>query len=160
MKIEYIINIKSVLNELKPLEPTDLSFENFHNHFSFSTFLDGFGDSKILFWDNENKENSLLIKGSVLSFCYQSYAAWKDLKNKKSEKVRCWGNEQGDFSIEYYLDNKKIYCKTHNYTYVYLQKSFHKSLKDLVDELINELPFYYPKIEKSIYFGKFKDDLL
>lgn len=159
MEIEYIINIKSVLTELKSLEIADLRFEDFHNQFSFSNFLDGFGDSKILLWDNENKENSLLIKGSILSFCYQSYVAWKDLKSKKSEKVWCWGNEQGDFSIGYYLDNEKIYCKTHNHTYIYLQKSFHKSLKNLIDKLINELPFYYPEIEKSIYFGKFKDDL-
>lgn len=159
MKIEYIINVESVLNELKSLESTDLSFGDFHNHFSFSDFLDGFGDSKILFWDAENKENSLLIKGSILSFCYQSYFAWKNLKAKNSEKVRCCGNEQGDFNIAYYFDVDKIYCETHNHTYIYSQKLFHKCLKNLINKVINELSFYYPEIEKSVHFDKFKDDL-
>ena len=101
----------------------------------------------------------MLIKGSVMSFCYNISEAFKGLKKGDKKEFNVFGTESDEYFLKLQLSGPYISIFTGEKKLRYDIDSFSIALCDFIEKLVYELPLYYDGIELCKYFTKFKRDL-
>lgn len=157
--IEYVIDWKTIIHDKKVFENSKLSFTTFQNEFSFSNFLDAFGGSKILIWDNSNSDNSLLFSGSILSFCYNFKKAIEKLQSGQTKEAYSFGSEDGEYYFKLGLVNNSLLIVSDDTEFKYKLAPFTKALNQFIEKVLFELPIYYEGLASSEYYLKVQEEL-
>ncbi|MEL6561309.1 MAG: hypothetical protein AAFQ94_24185 [Bacteroidota bacterium] len=153
--IQYVIDWSTVINDEEINAKSQVSFQNIHNQVSFSNFLDAFADSKIIIWDATDPQNSIFIRGAILSFCFNYFRGLRDLISKEKEEIHAFGTEDGEYCFKSYLVNEKLIIESGGEKYRYKVKSFMGAFEKLIRKVEFELPLYYQGLSDSKYFKEY-----
>lgn len=153
--IQYVINWSTVLNDQKIFNESGISFESFDNQYSFSNFLNAFADAKIIIWNTDDPQNSIFIKGAILSFCFNYYNGLRDLVSKKKDEIHAFGTEDDEYYLKSYLFSEKLIIESGGKKYRYKIKPFMNAFEQLIRRIEFELPIYYQGLSDSKYFKEY-----
>ena len=153
--IQYVINWSTVLNDQKIFNESGISFESFDNQYSFSNFLNAFADAKIIIWNTDDPQNSIFIKGAILSFCFNYYNGLRDLVSKKKDEIHAFGTEDDEYYLKSYLFSEKLIIESGGKKYRYKIKPFMNAFEQLLRRIEFELPIYYQGLSDSKYFKEY-----
>lgn len=155
--IEYVIDWKTIIQDKEIFSESNISFLNFEKEFTFANFLDSFANVKILISDLNN--NNIYFNCSLLSFTYNFYIGLVALKNNINKVSYCFGSEQNDFFLKYYIIKNDLIIENNGKKYTYNLISFFDKIELLIDKVIFELPLFYENLLGSKYFIDFKEKI-
>lgn len=152
--IEYIIHWETVIQDKKVFSDNNLTFSDFDEKFSFANFLDSFANAKVVISDLN--DNTIYFNCSLLSFTYNFLDGLDKLSNKINKFSYCFGSNESDFLLKYYIESNKLIIEKNEKKYSYDLFLFLKKINEFRDRVIYELPLYYEDLDESKYFIKFK----
>ena len=104
-------------------------------------------------------QNSIFIRGSILSFCLNYYRGLKDLISKEKDEIHAFGTEDGEYYFKSYLVNEKLVIESRGEKYRYNVKSFMGAFEKLIRKVEFELPLYYQGLSDSKYFKEYMEKM-
>lgn len=159
VEIDFIINWSNIKLDLNVYKKSNVNFKNIQTKLSFSEFLESFNSGKVLIFDYLNTSNSILLKGSIIGFFYNVYSCLLKIQKDKSYRVSIFGVEDDEYFIKCYKKNENFIIENVEKRVEYNFNAFMKLFKNIyANLLLEELPLYYPGIQKCEYYLKITNE--